>query len=377
MAWDRVSLADAMIARMDRDEVEDLCFRLAVDDESLDGKTKNSLVRSLIKYMEQREQFDLLAGTLAEMRPDMKPPIQPPAPAPPAGEVAPIRAPATSASVSSDAGVDVVPPPPATELAGAKPGDQMTDPMGVIMVYVPRGTFRMGGWGGDTGDKVAIVSDFWLDLMPVTNAMYTQFVNAGGYTRPEFWSTVGWKWVLENQRHGPHDYEDFTDPGQPRVGVTWFEAYAYCRWRGGRLPTEAEWEWAARGPDNRMYPWGNEWDASHVVCRDNSGGKTAFVDAHTRLNGASWVGAVDLSGNVYEWTSSLGWSYPYNPGDGRETPEDAQNGPDHSAATDSARALRGGSWNAGEWDLPANSRIRFDPATETNDAGFRCARSAT
>jgi formylglycine-generating enzyme required for sulfatase activity len=169
-------------------------------------------------------------------------------------------------------------------------GTRLTDPKGVAMVYVPAGKFLMGSNDNDDEKprhEVAIVQGFWLDLTPVTNEMYGRFVKEGGYESHEFWTDAGWRWVQKEKKAGPTDYNEFTDPQQPRVGVSWYGAYAYCRWRGGRLPTEAEWEWAARGPENRIYPWGNTFDVNRVVCEQNSGDKTALVGTNIRIAGAS------------------------------------------------------------------------------------------
>ena len=349
MAWDRVSLADAMIARLDEDEIDDLCFRLQVDDQNLDRKTKGRLVRSLIKYMEQREQFDVLTRKLGEMRPDIKPPQQPSLPLVPTDKETPAR--------------------PVATLTAPALGDRMTDPRGVTMVYVPPGKFMMGSADITDDEKppheVTISRGFWLDLMPVTNAMYNRFVRAGGYVTRDFWTNAGWEWTQKNGDQAPADYEGFVDLQQPRVGVTWFEVDAYCRWRGGRLPTEAEWEWAARGPKSLRYPWGNEMDAKRAVFKNNSSGKTARVNGNTRLDGASWVGVLDMSGNVWEWLSTLFWPYPYNAEDGRESLEDAE----------TWRGVRGGSWSYDDYYLQAAYRRRLDPAYASPNYGFRCARS--
>ncbi|MFN8470899.1 MAG: SUMF1/EgtB/PvdO family nonheme iron enzyme [Anaerolineae bacterium] len=351
MAWDRVSLADAMIARMDRDEVEDLCFRLHVDDENLDGRTKSSLVRSLIKYMEQREQLNLLILGLEKMRPDIGAPSSPP-----------------DANLRSMPPIGIVSPPPLPPSSGPKLGDQMTDPHGVTMVYVPPGTFKMGSADEGTAEEIVIAQGFWLDLTPVTFASYVLFINTGGYRKPELWTKVGWDWVNNNGVQGPKHYPGFDAPGQPRVGVTWFEADAYCRWRGGRLPTAGEWEWAARGPDNRRYPWGNRFSANRVIYLKNSGGKTSPVSANTRLDGASWVGALDMSGNVWEWTSSLEGGNWHDPGDAQEVQDDTQN----------IRVVRGGSWNDEASLLQVRLQIGICnyAADQNNGLGLRCARSA-
>ena len=105
------------------------------------------------------------------------------------------------------------------------------------------------------------------------------------------------------------DNQYSTEANQPINEVTWYQAAAYCKWRGVRLPTEREWEYAARGPDNLAYPWGNEFDGDRLHYSQNSGNKTASVGNYP--SGRSWVGALDMAGNVWEWTSSLYKDYPY------------------------------------------------------------------
>ncbi len=445
MAWDRVSLEDAMITRMDEDEVEDICFRLRVDDEGLDKKTKNSLVRSLIKYMEQRNALDVLTGELAKMRPDIKPPAEPAADADPTAPITPPTSPvaspgSTSSSIPSisdalasasnpsgaapvspsaagpssqaalvgrdpgepkgaetiaapmpdppitapqDANPQAVPSPsaaasPAPASATPNAGDRMTDAMGVTMVYVPPGRYVMGDLSSyaDAPEDVVIAHGFWLDLTPVTNVLYAEFIAAGGYKNSDYWTKEGWEWVQQNDVQRPTDDDGFAGPDQPRVQVTWFEAYAYCRWRGGRLPTEAEWEWAATGPESRKFPWGNDFDAARVVFKENSNGVTAPVSASARAPGAAWVGALDMSGNVSEWVSSLCYPYPYKVDDGREDLSVIGGFVDVLLSPRKTRVYRGGSWRGGEGDLHSAARDWDSPDTGRDDVGFRCARDA-
>src|SRR5690606_681110 len=121
--------------------------------------------------------------------------------------------------------------------------------------------------------RVCFANPFWIDQLEVTNQAYGSGSQAFGYR-----------------------------DNYPREMVTWYDAQAYCEERGGRLPTEAEWEYAARGPDGLLYPWGNEFLPENAIYVDNAGGRTQAVGQ--RPAGASWVGALDLAGNIREWTST-------------------------------------------------------------------------
>ncbi len=270
-------------------------------------------------------------------------------------------------------------------------GARITDSNEVPMVYVPAGHFWMGStdtqiehlfqhamnensdakedWFVDQypAHEVVIRQGFWLDLTPVTNESFERFVADEGYLNEEYWTEAGWEWLQINQKTGPNDYRNFSAPRQPRVGVTWYEAMAYCRWRGGRLPTEAQWEWAARGPENRLYPWGNIFDSSRVIYGMNAGGKTSEVGERVRKAGMSWVGALDMIGNVWEWCSSLYQPYPYQFDDGREDELDGSN----------RRVMRGASWtNRTISTLCAAYRDRPLPIDSSSNRGFRFVRSS-
>jgi formylglycine-generating enzyme required for sulfatase activity len=214
---------------------------------------------------------------------------------------------------------------------------------GVEMVLVPAGCFMMGSERGDNDEKPVheqcFEEPFWIDLTEVTQA---DFEHLGGQK--------------ENNN-------SFDGANRPVERITWFEARDFCQLRGMRLPTEREWEYAARGPDNLVYPWGNEWNENNAIWSGNSDGET--VEVGSISNGASWVGALDMSGNVWEWTSSLFEDYPY---------ED-----DHEDASDTndSRALRSGSWyDNGAQLLRATNRYGASPDNWINYLGFRCARSS-
>ena len=147
--------------------------------------------------------------------------------------------------------------------------------------------------------------------------------------------------------------------------TTIFGADAYCSWRGARLPKEAEWEFAARGPDSLLYPWGNKFDPEKVVRIHKE-----TPDVGSKPLGVSWVGAMDMSSSLHEWTSTIFKPYPYNPDDGRETPleEDAL----------SERVLRGGSWYHADGikdNLTTTGRLVVQPQFAFWPFGFRCAKS--
>jgi formylglycine-generating enzyme required for sulfatase activity len=211
---------------------------------------------------------------------------------------------------------------------------------GVEMVLVPAGCFMMGSQV-DTGNtpnspehEQCFDNPFWIDRTEVTNA---QFMSEG---------------------HFPGD-------NRPREQITWYEAQAHCEGRGARLPTEAEWEYAARGPDNLMYPWGNSFVADNTVYSQNSQDGTANVGS--RPAGASWVGALDMAGNVREWTNSLNKPYPYDPLDGREAADSGE------SVIAKHRIVRGGAWDCLDFDINLFTRLSLIPSFMGEDTGFRCA----
>jgi len=188
----------------------------------------------------------------------------------------------------------------------------------VPFVYVPAGEFLMGP---ADALETAHLDAYWIGQTEVTNAQFRAFVDAGGYTTARYWSAGGWQWRSDNSRTGPGCWEDadFNAADQPVICVTWYEAEAYANWLAEfsgepvRLPTQAEWEKAARGADGRIYPWGDDFDGTRlnycdVNCSyggdasydDGVGDRTAPVGSYPA--GASPFGALDMAGNVWEWT---------------------------------------------------------------------------
>jgi formylglycine-generating enzyme required for sulfatase activity len=210
---------------------------------------------------------------------------------------------------------------------------------GVEMVMVPQGCFKMGSLGGYSDEtpveNICFDQPFWIDRYEVTNAQYGSSGN-------------------------------FAGDNLPREGITWFEAKVFCEARGARLPTEAEWEYAARGPSNFSYPWGYLFFTDYAVYSRNRNSQTAPVGS--KPMGASWVGALDMSGNVWEWVSTIydekKFPYPYKPDDGRENMDDRT----------SFRVMRGGSWFDSFGFLRSANRHSNSPDQKSSLTGFRCAR---
>jgi len=246
---------------------------------------------------------------------------------------------------------------------------------GFDMVLVPAGCFMMGNMEGLPREQpvheICFNQPFWIDLTETTVDQYASFLNSEKVTEEnsENWlgtwaEDVGWDWIQLNYL-GNIWVPVPGDGLRPVHNITGFGAEAYCSWRGARLPTEAEWEYVARGPDNLLYPWGNELNTDYVA---RFRGKNPKVGS--KPQGASWVGALDLSSSLYEWTITIYAPYPYDALDGREIAfiEDLS----------SERVLRGGSWYHTEGipdDLRATAHFRLPPHLSNRPYGFRCVQS--
>lgn len=242
------------------------------------------------------------------------------------------------------------------------------------MIVIPAGPFLMGSDLRDDENPVVEVwvDSFAIDRTPVTNGQFRAFWESGMYDDPDApcWEGLqeGYRWIhKEEMRRVPRYWYDaqWNAPQQPIVGVTWYEALAYARWAGKRLPTEAEWEKAARGEDGRQYPWGDTFD--YKCCNvAKSGIKGTSPVGHFSPLGDSPYGVADMAGNIWEWTSSLYQLYPYRATDGREDlREDA-----------GRRVLRGGSWQSRFTDhTRCANRYAANPNFGFVTTGFRCAKS--
>ncbi len=239
------------------------------------------------------------------------------------------------------------------------------------LCVVPAGAFLMGS--DATRDQearpdefpqhTATLHTFAIARYPVTVAEYRYAIQAGVVPKPWLWR------------------EQVTRRNHPVVNVAWNEAVDYAAWLGRctgqpwRLPSEAEWEKAARGPTGRIYPWGDAWDPTLAkVARLGVDLGTAAVGERPRS--ASPYGAEDMAGNVWEWTNSLHYPYPYNPADGREDLGVAADIPDYRVDERHARVMRGGSWDEDASFARAAMRgIHVPPWNIDSYIGFRLVRS--
>lgn len=244
-----------------------------------------------------------------------------------------------------------VTPPPTLTPEGEVGSTWKRQKDGMVMVYVPAGIFIMGSDSGEADEVPAhevYLGGFWIDRTEVTNAMYAQF-----------------KPTRADQR--------------PAQGVSWEQATAYCAWVGSRLPTEAEWEKAARGSDGRTYPWGEQPPAGELVNFADVKSRLSWADINVNDGyqdvapvgnypaGASAYGALDMAGNLAEWVNDWYDERYYAASPSANPP---------GAADSIFRAVRGGSWYGKAASLRASDRSWYIPEGGTDYIGFRCAQSS-
>jgi formylglycine-generating enzyme required for sulfatase activity len=293
------------------------------------------------------------------------------------------------------------PSPPPTATTAPTPtaptgawGDTWSRPTdGMVMVYVPAGEFEMGN--DNDGVKYArqlcneyykdhiargiciwerfedelpahtvALDGFWIDRTEVTNAEYRRCVEAGACNPP----------AEKGSHTRDRYYDDSAYDDYPVIYVDWYQAADYCAWAGGRLPTEAEWEYTARGSEGRMFPWGDAFDGTRLNYCD---AKCEFGYADEMVDdgyadtapvgrfpaGASWCGVQDLAGNVREWVAD--WYGDYSP-----RRQVNPTGP----SSGTGRVLRGGAWPDAPDDVRSVNRGGHKPDVVHEKVGFRCAR---
>jgi iron(II)-dependent oxidoreductase len=263
---------------------------------------------------------------------------------------------------------------------------------GAAEVLIPAGSFVMGtdtlpwAYDNERGAHRVDLPAYWIDRLPVGNRAYLAFIEAGGYDDPRWWTPAGWRWRQESGAFAPlfwtRDGDTWwrtrfgrTEPvpmDEPVQHVCWYEADAYARWAGGRLPTEAEWEkacgWDPRSERARAYPWGDEAPGADRANLGHRAARPAPLGAYP--SGASAYGVEQMIGDVWEWTASTFMPYPgFRVFPYREYSE-VFFGPDH-------KVLRGGSWAADPATVRATFRNWDYPIRRQIFSGFRCARSAS
>lgn len=226
------------------------------------------------------------------------------------------------------------------------------------------------------------VSNFVMDKYEVSNAEFRKFIEGDGYNKREYWTDAGWQWKQSKSISKPLYWDDakYNQDNYPVVGVSWFEAYAYAKWAGKRLPTEAEWELASRGmasataPWGRIYPWGNDVPSETNIKVNGYFGVDGSTDGFRYLSdvsaftsGATPQGALNMSGNAMEWTNDW-YQYEYY---GRSTDFTNPLGP----VTGEFKVARGGSWTHNKNELRnSNRELFFNPESRNVNLGFRCVR---
>lgn len=332
-----ISLLTLLMDAFNDSELEDLSYELRINTEDLPVPRlagRKDRMRALILYCQQHGRFANLLTLCQQQRPEREWPDP--------------TLPYTLAELMGD------PLPPRL-------------PFAPELLPIPSGPFTLGSDTHEPAEAPAhqvVLTAYFIGKYPVTNGQYAEFLRQNpAHTPPP---STGWFGVEPPPNRGQH----------PVVGVSWFDAVAYGRWLSQqtgqvyRLPTEAEWEKAARGTDGRFYPWGNEWRDGW--CNAAGGGTTA-VSTYGRPECLSPYGVADLLGNVQEWTSTIwgegrqepAYPYPYRADDGRENLEANLRNPRLR------RIYRGGAYNDNPAQLRCTARGHRNPDSITTNRGFR------
>ena len=223
----------------------------------------------------------------------------------------------------------------------------------MVSVFIPAGTFLMGSSDEQSLEierpqRQIYLDEYWIDQVPVTNAMYRRCMQSGVCEQPA---------SIYPEINAP-EFNEY-----PVVYITWYAADEYCHWVGGKLPSEAMWEKAARGTDGRLYPWGNQKPEAYLLNFNNNIGSPSIVGSYPE--GASPYGVLDMAGNVREWMDDwFSESYFF------DVPEENPTGPENGTY----KALRGGSFSDGRDIVRSTTRLMHVPDSPGINRGFRCVR---
>lgn len=237
-------------------------------------------------------------------------------------------------------------------------GSTMIGEKGETLVYVPAGEFTMGSDVNPDEQPIHTVylDAFWIDQTEVTNKHYKACVDAGMCEPPSPERSYS-----HANYYGNSEFDD-----SPVIYVNWDKANRYCEvWAGGDLPTEAQWEKAARGIDARTYPWGNDKPSANLLNFNSNVGDTTVVKNYP--NTGSFYGTYDMAGNVWEWVNDFYDEVYYQSSNSANNPLGPESG--------QYRVLRGGSWYSNDSGARSAVRLRYDPSKSVSDFGFRCSRS--
>lgn len=303
-----INLLDLLNKHFNTDEMHVLCFAVGAAYDELAGDTKTTKMLALITYLERRGNLHQLVSEVKKKRPKVNWP-----------DISEVSEPNNT---------------PETLPTGDSYIDQKT---GLEMIRIPAGEFLYSEDNDEVGTRMRLeyLPEYWISKTPVTNRHYLRFVRATNLDTPKHWD-------------GPSPLKELAD--HPVAWVSWHEATEYAKWAGMHLPTEQEWEKAARGIDGRKYPWGNEWKENHCNTvelwgGDLSKGSTTQVGQFSP-QGDSPFGCVDMAGNVWDWTTS--W-------EGEKT----------------RRIVRGGSWTNAHIHARSANRYHNFPSDRLNRYGFR------
>jgi len=240
------------------------------------------------------------------------------------------------------------------------------NPAGIEWIKIPAGEFTMGSndYEDEKPSHKVYLDEYYIAKTPTTNAQFKKFVDAGGYKKKAYWSPRGWRWLVDDHNGIPlkkilgiqytqpryWNEKEWNALSQPVVGVSWYEAEAFCEWAKCCLPSEAEWEKAARGTDGRTYPWGNQAPRKNLANFAKNIGKTTPVGKYSPA-GDSPYGCVDMVGNVGEWCAD---NYIVSPSDFFEI-------------------LRGGAWDGDTTSLRVAHQSFYGLEHCSFSIGFRCS----